>query len=58
MTGNPRPPQYLSKHAKLTATKLACEAQETMAAVRKMMEMYGKSCVYNNTFHFDIAKTL
>lgn len=43
VTGNPRPPQYLSRHAKLTATSLAKEAQETIAAVRKMMETDGES---------------
>lgn len=42
VTGNPRPPQYLSRHARQTATSLAKEAQETMAAVRKMMESDGK----------------
>lgn len=42
VTGNPRPPQFLSNHAKLTATKLAQEANETMTAVRKMMEVDGE----------------
>lgn len=43
VTGNPRPPQYLSKHARFTASKLATEAKETMDAVRKMLEMEGES---------------
>ena len=38
VTGNPRPPQYLSKHAKMTCTTLAKEAKDTMLSVRKMLE--------------------
>lgn len=36
--GNPRPPQYLSRHAKVTATSLAVEAKETIAAVHKLLQ--------------------
>ena len=42
VTGNPRPPQYLSRHAKVTATTLAQEAQETITAVRKMLQVDSK----------------
>ena len=42
VTGNPRPPQYLSRHAKVTATTLAQEAQETITAVRKILLVEGK----------------
>ena len=38
VTGNPRPPTYLAKHAKVTSVTLAQEAQETMMAVRKMLQ--------------------
>ena len=47
VTGNPRPPQYLSRHAKVTATTLAQEAQETITAVRKMLSVDSKLS-YNN----------
>lgn len=46
VTGNPRPPQYLSRHAKVTATTLAQEAQETITAVRKMLSVDSKLHVY------------
>ena len=45
VTGNPRPPPYLSRRAKVTATTLAQEAQETIAAVRKMLENEGMHCM-------------
>ncbi len=38
VTGNPRPPQYLSRHAKITATSLAQEAKETVTAVQKLLQ--------------------
>lgn len=38
VTGNPRPPQYLSRHAKVTATTLAQEAKETIIAVQKLLQ--------------------
>lgn len=44
VTGNPRPPQYLSRHAKVTATTLAQEAQETITAVRKVLLVESKPC--------------
>ncbi len=40
--GNPRPPQYLSRHAKMTATSLAVEAKETIAAVQKLLQVEGE----------------
>ncbi len=42
VTGNPRPPPYLAKHTKVTATTLAQEAQETIVAVRKMLQTEGE----------------
>lgn len=48
VTGNPRPPQYLSRHAKVTATTLAEEAKETIKAVRKMLQIECKQeCMCN-----------
>ena len=38
VTGNPRPPSYLSRHAKVSATTLAEEAKETITAVRKILQ--------------------
>ena len=42
MTGNPRPPPYLSQHARVTSVSLAQEAQETLLAVRKMLQIRGE----------------
>ena len=42
VTGNPRPPQYLSRHARVTATTLAEEAKETITAVRKVILVESK----------------
>ena len=46
MSGNPRPPPYLSNHAKVTSTKLAQEAKETVMAVRKIISVKGKHVLY------------
>ena len=45
VTGNPRPPPYLAKHAKVTSVTLAQEAHETMLAVHKMLQIKSESCV-------------
>lgn len=54
--GNPRPPQYLSRHAKLTASKLSEEAKETSAAVRKILQyegIYLPTCIqFCSLLHF------
>ena len=42
VSGNPRPPPYLSNHAKITSTKLAQEAKETVMAVRNIISVKGK----------------
>jgi hypothetical protein len=39
VTGNPRPPPYLAKHAKVTSVTLAQEAHETMLAIHKMLQV-------------------
>jgi syntaxin-binding protein 4 len=39
VTGNPRPPPYLAKHAKVTSVTLAQEAHETMLSVHKMLQL-------------------
>lgn len=41
VSGNPRPPPYLANHAKVTSTKLAQEAKETVIAVRKILSIQG-----------------
>ena len=43
VTGNPRPPQYLSKHAKVTSSTLSEKARDTAHSVRKMLEAEGFS---------------
>jgi hypothetical protein len=37
LVGNPRPPLYLSQHAKKTGKELSQEAKETLQAVRKIL---------------------
>ena len=45
VTGNPRPPQYLQRHAKVTATTLAQEAQETLTSVRKLLTVESRGLI-------------
>ena len=49
VTGNPRPPQYLLRHAKVTATTLAQEAQDVITAVRKMLMVESKSHIMHGS---------
>lgn len=46
ISGNPRPPPYLSNHAKITATKLAQEAKETVVAVHKILNVQGLQTIW------------
>lgn len=41
LTGNPRPPQYLSNHMKKTAVTLANDAKQALAEVRRIMTIQG-----------------
>ena len=41
MTGNPRPPRYLSKHAKETAVTLAQKAKEVSLSVHEILKTEG-----------------
>lgn len=38
VSGNPRPPHYLSKHSRHTNATLAQEVKETLTAVKKMLD--------------------
>ena len=38
MTGNPRPPHYLSKHSRHTNVTLGQEVKETLVAVKKLLD--------------------
>lgn len=42
VTGNPRPPLYLSQHARKTGSSLVQEAKETLIAVRQILSVDGK----------------
>ncbi len=41
ITGNPRPPQYLSKHAKKTNASLANDAKDALAEVNRILNTAG-----------------
>ena len=41
VTGNPRPPQYLSKDIKKTSASLAKEAKDVTAEVRRILSVQG-----------------
>lgn len=43
VTGNPRPPLYLSQHTKKSGTELVHEAKETLSAVRHILNASGES---------------
>ena len=38
VSGNPRPPSYLSRRARQTSVRLAQEAQETVASVKALVD--------------------
>jgi len=38
VTGNPRPPHYLSKHSRHTNMTLKQEVKETLVAVKKLLD--------------------
>ena len=54
VSGNPRPPLYLSQHTKKTGMELAHDAKETLYAVRQIVDASGKIIKVNKKLFFNL----